>query len=157
MRVSRSAYHAYRSGNSYVVSASKVAISAQVTAVFYRHRRRYGTRRIVAEIKAEGVSIGRCAVRSQMKRLGLRAIAPKRFVPQTTDSRHTVEPSPNLLLNEKNVAQKPREVIVGDITYLPLQSGQWGYLVQNQPTFWDSWSVCEDRQYERPDLHPLFD
>ena len=135
MRVSRSAYHAYRSGNSYVVSASKVAISAQVTAVFYRHRRRYGTRRIVAEIKAEGVSIGRCAVRSQMKRLGLRAIAPKRFVPQTTDSRHTVEPSPNLLLNEKNVAQKPREVIVGDITYLPLQSGQWGYLASWQDKF----------------------
>ena len=89
MRVSRSAYHAYQSGKSYVVSATKAALGERVKAVFYQHRRRYGSRRIVAEIKAEGVSVGRFVVRSQMQRLGLRAIAPRSFVPRTTDSRHT--------------------------------------------------------------------
>jgi transposase InsO family protein len=146
MRVSRSAYHAYRSGKSYVVSAKKVAISEQIKAVFYRHRRRYGARRVVAELKAEGVSVGRWLVRSQMMRLGLRAIQPRAFVPQTTDSRHTTEPSPNLLLDEKNVSQKPRDVIVGDITYLPLRSGKWGYLASWQDKFSKlivGWAVAE--------------
>jgi putative transposase len=89
----------------------------------------------MAELKAEGINVGRRLVRSQMTRLGLRAIAPRSFVPQTTDSRHTVRPSPNLLLATQNAPQEPREVIVGDITYLPLQSGKWGYLASWQDKF----------------------
>jgi transposase InsO family protein len=132
MRVSRSAYNDHRSGKSHLVSDSKAALGERVEAVFYRHRRRYGTRRIAAELRAEGVGAGRCAVRSQMKRLGLRAIQPKRFVPHTTDSGHGAPPSPNLLLDERNAPRQPREVIVGDITYLPLRSGKWGYLASWQ-------------------------
>ncbi len=63
MRVSRSAYHAYQNGKSYAVSTSKAALGERVEAIFYRHRRRYGTRRIAAELTAEGVGAGRCAVR----------------------------------------------------------------------------------------------
>jgi transposase InsO family protein len=135
LRVSQSAYHAYQSGKSYVVSAEKAALGERVEAVFYRHRRRYGSRRIVAEFTAEGLSVGRCAVRSQMKRLGLRAIQPRAFVPRTTDSRDTVKPSPNLLLATENAPQQPREVLVGDITYLPLRSGKWGYMASWQDKF----------------------
>lgn len=135
MRVSKSAYHAYQSGKSYVVSAEKAVLGEQVKAVFYRHHRRYGSRRIAAELTAEGVSVGRFVVRSQMKRQGLRAIRPKRFVPQTTDSGHTAAVSPNLLLDERNAPPGPGKVIVGDITYLPLQSGKWGYLASWQDKF----------------------
>lgn len=111
MKVSESAYHDYRSGKSYIVSAAKAALGKRVEAVFYRHRRRYGTRRIEAELTAEGVSrAGRCGVRSQMQRLGLRAIQPKRFVPQTTDSRHGELPSPNLLLDDWNAPRPPQAV-----------------------------------------------
>jgi transposase InsO family protein len=135
MRVSRSAYHAYARGHSYVLSTQKVALAAQVKETFYLHRRRYGARRIAAELKAEGHQAGRCAVRTQMKRQNLQAIGPRSFVPRTTDSRHTVAPSPNLLLDAQNAPQKPREVIVGDITYLPLRSGKWGYLASWQDKF----------------------
>jgi putative transposase len=135
MRVSESAYHAYRGGKSHVVSSEKAAVGERVRAVFYRHRRRYGARRIAAELRAEGERAGRSLVRSQMRRLGLRAIRPKRFVPRTTDSRRTTRPSPNLLLDEQHAPRKPREVIVGDITYLPLRSGRWGYLASWQDKF----------------------
>jgi putative transposase len=135
MRVSRSAYDAYRRGKSHVISASKAAVGEQVRSVFYRHRRRYGSRRIAAELAAEGVCAGRHLVRSQMKRQGLRAIRPKRFVPQTTDSRHGATPSPNLLLDEANAPRRPSEVVVGDITYLPLRTGTWGYLASWQDKF----------------------
>lgn len=135
LRVSKSAYHDYRRGKSHIISASKAAVGEQIKAVFYRHRRRYGSRRIAAELAAGGVRAGRHLVRSQMKRLGLRAIAPKRFLPQTTDSRHGATPSPNLLLDEANAPRRPGEVIVGDITYLPLASGKWGYLASWQDKF----------------------
>ncbi len=135
MRVSLSAYHSYRSGKSYVLSPQKATLAAQVKETFYLHRRRYGARRIVAELKAEGHQAGRRAVRTLMKRQELQAIGPRRFVPRTTDSRHTVAPSPNLLLAAQNAPRGPREVIVGDITYLPLRSGKWGYLASWQDRF----------------------
>ncbi|MDQ3684173.1 MAG: IS3 family transposase [Acidobacteriota bacterium] len=135
LRVSRSAYHDYHRGQKCAVSTRQAAIGEQVRAIFHRHRRRYGARRIAAELKAEGLNAGRQLVRSQMRRLGLRAIQPRCFVPRTTDSRHTAAPSPNLLLDKVNAPQQPREVVVGDITYLPLQTGKWGYLASWQDKF----------------------
>jgi len=132
MRVSASAYHAFQSGKSYVLSPQRAALAAQVKETFYLHRRRYGARRIAAELKARGKQAGRFAVRTLMRRHNLQAIGPRRFVPRTTDSRHTLAPSPNLLLDAGNASRQQREVIVGDITYLPLRSGKWGYLASWQ-------------------------
>ena len=146
MCVSLSAYYAYRSGKSHILSAAKEALAKQVEAAFYLHRRRYGARRITAELNAQGSTVGRFQVRSLMRRQSLRAIAPQRFTPRTTDSRHTVAPSPNLLLDAANAAQKPREVIVGDITYLPLATGKWSYLASWQDKFTRrivGWAVAE--------------
>jgi len=100
-----------------------------VEQVFWRHSRRYGSRRIHAELSAAGVSIGRHRVRRIMRELGLRAIQPKSFVPRTTNSRHTLGYNENMLLKMKLPPREMRRVIVSDITYLPLQSGKWGYLV----------------------------
>jgi len=135
MRVSESAYHAFASGKTYVLGPVKTELSKQVKKVFWAHRRRYGSRRITAQLQAQGVRVGRFQVRSLMRSLALEAITPRRFRPMTTDSRHTVQASPNLLLDGMNVAQQPGEVIVGDITYLPLASGKWSYLASWQDTF----------------------
>ena len=67
-----------------------------------------------------------------MRRQALRAIAPRRFVPRTTDSRHGGAPSPNLLLDATNAPWQPCQVIVGNITYLPLASGKWSYMASWQ-------------------------
>ena len=71
MKVNRSAYYAYARGESYRQSQLKRDSAAAVKACFSEHRRRYGTRRIAAELK-----IGRAAVRRIMRRENLRAIAP---------------------------------------------------------------------------------
>ncbi len=146
MRVSRSAYHAYATGKSYVLSQAKTRLATQVEEVFYRHQRRYGSRRITAELKAQEIKIGRFAVRSAMRRQSLQAIAPRRFTPRTTDSRHGVAPSPNLLLDKENTPRAARQVIVGDITYLPLAGGKWGYLASWQDKFTKrivGWAVAD--------------
>ena len=61
-----------------------------------------------------------------MRELELRTIQPRRFVPRTTDSRHGQQMSPNLLLERELKVERPRQVIVGDITYLPLQGWRVG-------------------------------
>jgi putative transposase len=103
-------------------------LEEKVAEVFWRHSRRYGSRRIAAELRAEGVKVGRHRVRRLMAQQGLRAIQPRSFVPRTTDSRHGLGYSPNLLLELKLPPATPLAVIVGDITYLPLQNGEWAYL-----------------------------
>ena len=146
MQVSPSGYYAYASGKSYVLSPQKASVVEQVKAEFYRHRRRYGSRRIAAGLKAQGVTIGRRGVRTAMRAADLRAIQARRYVPRTTDSRHTTAPSPNLLLTGENKARQPAEVIVGDITYLPLASGKWSYLASWQDQFSKrvvGWAVAE--------------
>jgi transposase InsO family protein len=151
MRVSRSAYHAHASGKTYVLSPAKAELSKHVEQVFWAHRRRYGSRRIGAELVAQGKSVGRFQVRSLMRRQSLHAIAPKRFRPQTTDSRHTVQASPNLLLDAENAVQKPGEVIIGDITYLPMRSGKWSYLASWQDKFTRrivGWAVADSMTEE---------
>lgn len=99
----------------------------RVREVFWQHSRRYGSRRIHAELKSEGVKIGRHRIRRLMKEQNLRAIQPRSFVPRTTNSKHKLGFSENLLL-KRDLPQKPNEVFVGDITYLPIQDGSFCYL-----------------------------
>lgn len=58
----------------------------------------------------------------------------KRFVPKTTDSKHNFGYSPNLL-KTAGEPQEKGQVIVGDITYLPLQNGRFCYLATFQDKF----------------------
>lgn len=120
--VSRSGYYAWKRR-----PARQDQLAQEVEEVFWQNSRRYGSRRITAELREQTV-IGRHRVRRLMREQGLRAIQPRRFVPRTTDSRHGQRMSPNLLVEREIIVDRPRQVIVGDITYLPLQNGQWAYL-----------------------------
>ncbi len=120
--VSRSGYYAWRER-----PERQDQLAPEVEEVFWFHSRRYGSRRIAAELGRNAV-IGRHRAPRLMRERGLHAIQPRRFVPRTTDSRHGQRMSPNLLLERAIKVDRPRQVIVGDITYLPLQGGDWAYL-----------------------------
>jgi putative transposase len=120
--VSRSGYYAWKER-----PERQDQLAPKVEEVFWFHSRRYGSRRIAAELRRKAV-IGRHRVRRLMREQDLHAIQPRRFVPRTTDSRHGQRVSPNLLLERAIKVDRPRQVIVGDITYLPLQNGRWAYL-----------------------------
>lgn len=68
-----------------------------------------------------------------MAKENLRAIQPTRFVPRTTNSQHGRRMSPNLLVDLK--VTRPRQVLVSDITYVPLQKGRWAYLATFQDVY----------------------
>jgi transposase InsO family protein len=125
--VSRSAYYAWRSGQSYQLKDSKAEISQRVKSIFEEHLGRYGSRRIQAELKDQGLSVGRYQIRNRLKEQGLKAIQPRSFVPKTTQTNPNLCRSPNLLLDLEPVSQI-NQVWVGDITYIPLINSGWCYL-----------------------------
>lgn len=119
--VSRSGYYDWRKR-----LPRAEALTAKVTQAFWRHARRYGSRRLRAELQAQGEIVGRHRVRAILRVENLKAIQPKSFVPRTTDARHGGRMNPNLLAGL--LIERPCQVLVGDITYLPLLSGHWAYL-----------------------------
>jgi len=128
MKVSRSGYYEYAERKA--AADKRAAEAKRVRGCFYFHQRRYGSRRIADEL-----GMGRFLVRRLMREQDLVAIQPKRFKPKTTDSKHNALVSPNLLKEVKNQREAPGEVIVGDITYLPLKHGRFGYLAMFQDKF----------------------
>lgn len=126
MKVNRSAYYAYARRQSY----QKTDCTAAIKECFDFNRRRYGSRRIAASLR-----IGRSSVRKVMRREGLRAIQPRSFKPQTTDSKHGLPICANLLRDAANDPVSKGEVLVGDITYLRLQGGGFCYLACLQDKF----------------------
>jgi transposase InsO family protein len=130
MKVSRAAFYAFRRGSTYQKTARQAELDSRVRECFYIHRRRYGTRRLAAELET-----GRAAVRAAMRRENLRAIGPRRCKPKTTDSNHDSRVSPNLLKDAANAPSGAGEVIVGDITYIRLADGSFSYLAVWQDKF----------------------
>lgn len=128
MEVSSQAYYKWRKGLEATEDAEEKLLAGAVKDCFYEHRKRYGTRRIVRELKEQGIAIGRCKVRRLMREQGLKAVQPKSFTPRTTDSKHNKLVSPNWLRDKANEPQNWGEVIVGDITYIRLAGGRFCYL-----------------------------
>ena len=138
LEISRSSFYAWQRGSTHILSASKQARSLEIKEVFGEHRKRYGARRIMVELQEKGHRIGRFQVRTLMKQQDLVAIQPKSFVPKTTNSKHGLGRSPNLMLNEDGTykkATRPYEVLVGDITYIPIRGGLFYYLATFQDMY----------------------
>lgn len=127
LKVSRSGYYAWRSGQTHQINQASKEMEQQIIDTFREHKRRYGSRRICKTLQAEDKTVSRYKIGKVLRKYGLKAIQPRSFIPQTTDSRHCYKISPNLLLN-KVMPQKINEVWVGDITYIPLVDGRWCYL-----------------------------
>jgi len=125
LTVSRSSYYAFVKGDSFTHSDSEEQLREEFASIFRFHKGRYGSRRIVAELRSRGWEVGRDRVRSLMRSLGLKAIQPASFVPKTTQSDPSRIRSPNLLLERESPVNHLREVIVGDITYWPAEAGWW--------------------------------
>ena len=125
--VSRSAYYAWLAAEPSLRERELDELTPLIVGVFWRHRRRYGARRIAQELKDRSIACSARRVAKVLKIQGLRAIQPKSFVPRTTESRHRLGYSPNLLL-EAAEPTRVDELWVGDITYLPLRGGGFCYL-----------------------------
>lgn len=121
--VPRSSY--YHAAQPTPTQRSDEQLGDMIQAIFKRHRRRYGYRRIWEELSDQGIVCAADRVRRIMRERGLRAIQPKTYVPRTSDGRAD-KPSPNLLIDQP-LPDKPDLVWAGDITFIPTATG-WLYL-----------------------------
>lgn len=125
--VCRSAYYAWRAAEPGLRHRELEELTPTIGAIFRQHRRRYGARRIAAELKDRAIVCSAKRVAQVLKNQGLRAIQPRLFVPQTTHSRHALGYSPNLVLEAADPT-RVAQLWVADITYLPLRGGGFCYL-----------------------------
>ena len=141
MKVNRSCYYAYASRKSYRASSLKISRAA-VKECFEFHRRRYGTRRIAAQLK-----LGRATVQKIMRGGNLRAIQAKQFKPQTTDSKHGLPVSVQTCYKTgQTLPWAKAKYSPRDITYLRLEDDSFCYLATLQDKFTRriaSWKVSE--------------
>ena len=117
--VPRSSY--YHAAQPTPTQRSDEQLGDMIQAIFKRHRRRYGYRRIWEEFADQGIVCAADRVRRIMRERGLRAIQPKTYVPRTSDGRAD-KPSPNLLIDQP-LPEKPDQVWAGDITFIPTSTG----------------------------------
>ena len=121
--VPRSSY--YHAAEPTPTQQSDQEIGDLIQAIFKRHRRCYGYRRIWEELSDHGVTCAPDRVRRIMMERGLKAIQRKTYVPRTSDGRAD-KPSPNLLIDQP-LPDQPDQVWAGDITFIPTSTG-WLYL-----------------------------
>jgi putative transposase len=100
-------------------------LAERVAAAHAASKRRYGSPRVHAELKAAGEQVGRKRVARLMREKKLAARTRRRFR-ATTDSRHTFPVAPNVLERDFT-ATEPNEAWVTDITFLWTAQG-WLYL-----------------------------
>lgn len=122
LQVSRAGYYAARLRSK---QPTLCAASVQVKAAFVANQRCYGSRRIVDELQAQDITIGRYKVRRLMREAGLKPVWKRKFI-NTTDSNHDLPVAQNLLNRQFNPLQ-PNHAWVCDITYLRTKTG-WLYL-----------------------------
>lgn len=123
--VSRSAYYAWRRSEPSARERANERVLAEIRAIHGENEARYGSPRMLTELRGRGHEVGKHRVARLMRENGLHARIRRRFR-HTTDSRHKLPIAPNLL-GQRFIATAPNQVWVGDITYIWTAEG-WAYL-----------------------------
>jgi len=98
-------------------------LGAVIRRAFLQGRSVYGSPRIHALLRLQGIPCGRKRVARLMRLAGLVATHRQRK-PRTTDSQHAHPIAPNVL-NREFTASAPNQRWVADITVVPTQEGWW--------------------------------
>ena len=125
LSVSPSGYYAWLARPPSTHATEDERLATHIRAVHTESDGTYGSPRIHAELREQGLSTSRKRVARLMREQGIQAVPTKRFR-TTTDSDHAFVVAPNLLERDF-VAERPNDVWVSDITYVWTWEG-WLYL-----------------------------
>ena len=135
LQVSPSAYYEWQERQIHPSARAQqeTALSEDVKQIFQQSRQCYGSPRIQQALRRQGHRHGRNRIARLMRQQRLNARPRRRFRVATTDSRHEHPIAPNRLA-ETPAPQRPNQIWVADITYIPTQEG-WLYLAANMDLF----------------------
>ena len=126
LALSRSGYHAHQRRHLRPRRVQDAALSTEIHAAFVASRRTYGSPRVRHALRARGLQHGQNRIARLMREQGLRGCRKGRYIPRTTVAGPAAGASANLLL-ARPAPQRPDEVWLTDITYLPTREG-WLFL-----------------------------
>ena len=126
LRVSASGYYAWRGRPESARALANRTLVDDIRRVHADSRRRYGSPRVHASLRAEGKRVGCNRVARLMRAYGIQAHRRRPFR-KTTDSNHAFPPAPNLLDRQFASAVAPNQVWLADLTYIATGEG-WLYL-----------------------------
>ncbi len=125
LEVSESGYYAWRKRSTCRRKQEDAHLTQEIRQVFETHQGRYGSPRILRELRDEGVTCSRKRIARLMRQEDLSARRKRRRVLTTKrDRTHPVAPN---ILNREFTASAPNKKWVTDITYIPTRQG-WLYL-----------------------------
>ena len=87
---------------------------------FERSGKTYGSPRIYQCLKKRNIPCSLNTVAKVMREVGIRVMARKKFIPQTTDSNHNAPISPRIFRPKALLPEGRNDIWAGDITYLPV-------------------------------------
>ncbi len=125
LKVYRSGYYAWKRRPKSRRELANEGILIRIKESYIRGRRAYGSPRITDDLRDAGIRCGLNRVARLMRLAGIRARTKRRFK-ITTDSKHKLPVSPNILARDFT-APAPDTVWVADITYIWTEAG-WLYL-----------------------------
>ena len=123
--IGRSAYYAWKKRKPGQREQNNQALIEHIRRVYKKYRKTYGSPRVYAQLKKEGISCNKKRVARLMRQNGIKCQRKYRKI-ITTDSKHDFPVAPNVL-NREFKAEKPNQKWVSDITYIPTDEG-WLYV-----------------------------
>ena len=130
--VSLSGYYAWQGRPPSQRAQEDARLEVEIKAAHQRTRETYGAERLQEELADNGVNTTVHRIKRLRKKLGIRCKQKRKFK-VTTDSNHTLPVAPNLL-GQKFNANRPNQIWVSDITYVPTDEG-WLYLAGHKDLF----------------------
>jgi transposase InsO family protein len=127
MKVSRSAYYQARDGRPSQRAARDAELSARVTVVHGESKGRYGSPRVHAQLRAQGLRHSRKRVARLMRAQGLQGRAAKRWKKTTIADPAAAARADRIRRDFTADASRLNTRWCGDITYIPTWEG-WLYL-----------------------------
>ena len=119
--VSPSGFYAWQQRPPSARSQLDAQLSLRIGAIHQRSHATYGAPRVHAELRAEGIKVGRKRVARLLKKAGLVGASRRQWI-HTTMRDRTARPAPDLV--ERNfAAPQPNRLWVADITYIPTWTG----------------------------------
>ena len=107
-------------------------LEVEIRAADKRTRQVYGAEKLQHDLAAHGIRVGICRIKRIRRKLGIRCKQKRKFK-ATTNSRHTLPVTENILEQQFKVAT-PNKVWVSDITYVPTDEG-WLYVAAHKDLF----------------------